>query len=541
MPRSNRRCIQDTSPTEAANLTLRSSITFERRDPKTDAILSTKKIDSHIAVLATLFINGISSKVFVNIRRHYWPAFTAFASTTREYFVDEEEYMRDQLSKWSEEVEVRLCDSKVQEINGMRFPRDEWGWVQPEQPTVLYISHKHHDGFEEKISDLEKAESRSQQGEILDDLASREVACLAVIAQQAAHSILHYFHRDLDVTGKIDSSDTLKAQNFRRGELNLLKAIVGGIPHYKLNGRSSNTWKGEQQLNNSFLQPKSQSGTSSSTSPTARVLAASSPPPHESSPEAYTPTDLPQYRSFNRKTRALLTSSTLRLAAAPTTERRPGVRRQPLQSNNPLRRTTLSVVVQVGHGPHATRATIHGSKQLQVNTPVKAVVALVPAYYELRKLEDASVEKEGRNAEGMEGVLWFPQTIGNACGTYALIHALANAGVPLDANSPLLSIFAKARTLPPSERSPLLASSAALASTHIEAASTGTQTAVPAIEAKVDHHFVAFVEWDGWLVELDGAREGVLRRGRIEKGLLEGSMNPSSTERGCKLIMESDI
>lgn len=37
------------------------------------------------------------------------------------------------------------------------------------------------------------------------------------------------------------------------------------------------------------------------------------------------------------------------------------------------------------------------------------MIALVPAYYELRKLEGAQVEAEGLGKDGMEGVLWFPQ------------------------------------------------------------------------------------------------------------------------------------
>ncbi|KAL8276770.1 hypothetical protein RQP46_010826 [Phenoliferia psychrophenolica] len=171
-----------------------------------------------------------------------------------------------------------------------------------------------------------------------------------------------------------------------------------------------------------------------------------------------------------------------------------------------------------------------------VSTPVKAVIALVPAYYELRKLESPDVEKDGLGQLGMDGVLWFPQKIGNACGTFALLHAFANAGVPLDTSSPLLPLYAKARTVPTAERSAILESSSALAATHIEAASAGTQTTLPPIEAKVDHHFVAFVEWDGWLVELDGARSGVLRRGRIEKGLLEDT---AEVIRGLAALSDS--
>ncbi|KAL8291608.1 hypothetical protein RQP46_001866 [Phenoliferia psychrophenolica] len=157
-----------------------------------------------------------------------------------------------------------------------------------------------------------------------------------------------------------------------------------------------------------------------------------------------------------------------------------------------------------------------------VKQPVKAVLMLFPitaAYEQHRKEEDAKIAAEG-GQDGLEDVLWFPQTIGNACGTFALIHALGNAGLPLNPG-PLATLFAAARPLSPPERSALLASDSTLASAHSSAASTDTQTAVPNLEDNVELHFVTFVEWNGQLVELDGRRKGAVGRGPIRKGLLE--------------------
>ncbi|KAK4700756.1 ubiquitin carboxyl-terminal hydrolase L3, partial [Phenoliferia sp. Uapishka_3] len=159
-----------------------------------------------------------------------------------------------------------------------------------------------------------------------------------------------------------------------------------------------------------------------------------------------------------------------------------------------------------------------------VKQPVKAVLMLFPitaAYEKLRKEEDAKIEAEG-GAKGLEDVLWFPQTIGNACGTFALIHALGNGGADLPLGpGPLQTLFAAARPLPPSARSALLASSDSLASAHSSAATEGTQTAAPNLADEVDLHFVTFVEYGGQLVELDGRRKGPVSRGVIKKGLLE--------------------
>ena len=135
----------------------------------------------------------------------------------------------------------------------------------------------------------------------------------------------------------------------------------------------------------------------------------------------------------------------------------------------------------------------------------------------------------------------MPVAVGNACGTFALIHALGNAGLPLGKSGnlheliitlmcckktgpgPLQTLFAAARPLSPPERSALLAADTNLASAHSSAASTDTQTAVPNLEDDVELHFVTFVEWEGQLVELDGRRKGAVARGKIQKGLLEVS------------------
>ncbi|KAM0752862.1 cysteine proteinase [Meredithblackwellia eburnea MCA 4105] len=152
--------------------------------------------------------------------------------------------------------------------------------------------------------------------------------------------------------------------------------------------------------------------------------------------------------------------------------------------------------------------------------PVKAVVALIPAYFKLRETEDPLVELEGYDVPGTEDLLWFPQTIGNACGTYALIHTLANSQIPLEPLSPLISLFEQARSLPTAKRSDLLLNCKALAETHVEVATVGTSSVVPPLEAKVGHHFVTFVERNGLLIELEGVRKGPLCRGKIKEGLL---------------------
>ncbi|KAI5476808.1 ubiquitin carboxyl-terminal hydrolase L3 [Pseudohyphozyma bogoriensis] len=77
-----------------------------------------------------------------------------------------------------------------------------------------------------------------------------------------------------------------------------------------------------------------------------------------------------------------------------------------------------------------------------VKQPVKAVLMLFPptkSYAEMRDDEDEEIAENG--VEGVEDVLYFKQTIANACGTFALIHALANAEDLELEQGPLTTLF----------------------------------------------------------------------------------------------------
>ncbi|GAA5915502.1 ubiquitin carboxyl-terminal hydrolase [Sporobolomyces salmoneus] len=155
-----------------------------------------------------------------------------------------------------------------------------------------------------------------------------------------------------------------------------------------------------------------------------------------------------------------------------------------------------------------------------VKQPVKAVLMLFPVtkeYEQMRIEQDKKVEEDG--VEGVEDVIYFKQTIGNACGTFALLHALSNSGVPLQ-EGPLTELFERAKDKSPRERAALLTESDELATVHENAAQTG-QTATPNLEDEVDLHFVTFVNHKDHLIELDGRRNSPINHGPIKVGLLE--------------------
>lgn len=77
--------------------------------------------------------------------------------------------------------------------------------------------------------------------------------------------------------------------------------------------------------------------------------------------------------------------------------------------------------------------------------PPVAVLLLFPitAAYEARRLvQDEEIAQNG--VEGVADVLYFKQRIANACGTFGLLHALGNCGLPL-AEGPLTILFEQAK------------------------------------------------------------------------------------------------
>lgn len=141
-------------------------------------------------------------------------------------------------------------------------------------------------------------------------------------------------------------------------------------------------------------------------------------------------------------------------------------------------------------------------------------------------------------------VFWMKQTIPNACGTMALIHALSNSDVTLIPESPLAKFIDECKDKTPLERSALLATTPLFASIHSSAATAG-QTDASTADMETNLHFTAFVrapapsaraherkvagdaefvvepgetaenvEWR--LIELDGRREGPIDRGKCD-------------------------
>ncbi|KAJ3561827.1 hypothetical protein NP233_g9960 [Leucocoprinus birnbaumii] len=119
-----------------------------------------------------------------------------------------------------------------------------------------------------------------------------------------------------------------------------------------------------------------------------------------------------------------------------------------------------------------------------------------------------------------EEILWFEQTIHNACGFYGLLHAISNgpAADHILPDSALSRFLAQARLLARDERALALEDNQEIEKAYSEAAVQG-DTAPPALGEEVDYHYIAFVpnKANNRIYLMDGVRKGPVDTG-VELG-----------------------
>ncbi|KAF2466406.1 ubiquitin C-terminal hydrolase L3 [Lindgomyces ingoldianus] len=151
--------------------------------------------------------------------------------------------------------------------------------------------------------------------------------------------------------------------------------------------------------------------------------------------------------------------------------------------------------------------------------PCHAVLFLWPS----SDISDAEFKREEAAMPAYEGsgpdepIVWFPQTIGHACGLIGLLHCLTNgeAAMNIVQGSFVDKLMEEAVPLKSKERADLLYNSEELERLHKEAAQTG-DSRPPTIEEDVLYGFTAFVKGkDGHLWEMEGWRKGPVDRGLL--------------------------
>ncbi|KAF2265703.1 cysteine proteinase [Lojkania enalia] len=154
-----------------------------------------------------------------------------------------------------------------------------------------------------------------------------------------------------------------------------------------------------------------------------------------------------------------------------------------------------------------------------VPRPAHALLLIFPVSetYERFRIQEDKDRPEYTGYGPNEEVVWYKQTIGNACGLIGLLHGVSNGGARsyIEPHSSLSKLLSDAIPLKPIERADLLYESQALESAHQSAAAGGDTTA-PSADDKVDLHYVCFVKsTNNHLWEMDGRRKGPLDRGEL--------------------------
>nr|CAB3488605.1 unnamed protein product [Digitaria exilis] len=112
------------------------------------------------------------------------------------------------------------------------------------------------------------------------------------------------------------------------------------------------------------------------------------------------------------------------------------------------------------------------------------------------------------------------ESLGNACGTIALIHAIGNTSSELNLveNSFLDLFFKSTASMDPYKRALFLEKNDAMAGAHSLAANAGVTELCDVVE----EHYICFVAVNGTLHELDGMKDGPIRHGSSSsKSLLQ--------------------
>ena len=167
--------------------------------------------------------------------------------------------------------------------------------------------------------------------------------------------------------------------------------------------------------------------------------------------------------------------------------------------------------------------------------PVHALIFTAP-----QKIFDRARGEELESMPSYDGhgpeepVVWFRQTIGNTCGTMALLHGLSNGGAKefVQPEGLLAQLLKKSLPLRPTERAEVLYDSQELEDAHTAAAHMG-DTIAPTPESHVGNHYICFVKGDdGHLWELNGGMKGPIDRGVLADG--EDMLSKQALELGVR-------
>ncbi|KAI1311728.1 ubiquitin C-terminal hydrolase L3 [Xylaria venustula] len=166
-----------------------------------------------------------------------------------------------------------------------------------------------------------------------------------------------------------------------------------------------------------------------------------------------------------------------------------------------------------------------------VPRPALALVVVVPAPdgYAMRIAEEEKEVPQHDSKGDEEDVMFYRQTIGNACGLYATLHAVSNGEARefVEPSSHISHLIETCIPLNNAQRTQVLESDSQLEAAHASVASRGN-TAPPAdVTAEPPFAYMTFVKSrkSGRLYQLEGCRKGPLDLGCVlgeDEDLLSG-------------------
>ena len=164
-----------------------------------------------------------------------------------------------------------------------------------------------------------------------------------------------------------------------------------------------------------------------------------------------------------------------------------------------------------------------------VPRPVLAVLMLFP----VKDASEAFAADEQRRIDAAgqsvsDRVFYMKQTVGNACGTIAILHALLNGrdrGLVFESSSYLTSFLQGTQEKSPEAIAEYLESDDKIEGFHEEAAGLGQSENT---DEECNSHFICFTLVDGCVYELDGRKKGPINHG--------ASSSDSFLEDCCEVV-----
>ncbi|KAF2197168.1 cysteine proteinase [Delitschia confertaspora ATCC 74209] len=178
-----------------------------------------------------------------------------------------------------------------------------------------------------------------------------------------------------------------------------------------------------------------------------------------------------------------------------------------------------------------------------VPRPAYALLLIFPVSetYEKFRVQEDKERPEYAGSGPNEEVVWYKQTIGNACGLIGLLHGVSNgeARSHIEPNTDLAQLLKDAIPLKPAERANLLYESESLESAH-QGAAAGGDTAAPTADERVDLHYVCFIKSaEGHLWEMDGRRKGPINRGSLAAD--EDVLSEKALDLGVRSFLKREL